>query len=115
MFQYFARAPEMGRRFGSMMGAWSQDRPKWFDDGYYPIRDRLIEGAKGGGGDVFMVDVGGGRGHDLIWLQQSHKDIPGRLILQDRPEVVGLAQLQPGIESMQHDFNTPQPIKGQSV
>ena len=114
MFQYFARAPEMGRRFGSMMGAWAQDRPRWFDDGYYSVQDRLIDGAKGGEGDVFLVDVGGGRGHDLIGLKQKHQNIPGRLVLQDRPEVVSLAQLPAGLESMPHDFNTPQPIKGQS-
>jgi hypothetical protein len=111
-FEYFARAPEMGRRFGSMMTAWSVGRPRWMEEAYYPVQERLVQGSKQDDKEVFLVDVGGGRGHDLEGLQQAHPNIKGRLILQDRPEVVGLADLSPGLEKMPHDFNTPQPIKG---
>ena len=111
-FQYFVRAPEMGRRFGSMMTAWSVGRPRWMDKGYYPIQERLIKGSKQEDEAVFLVDVGGGRGHDLEGLKQAHPNIKGKLILQDRPEVVSLAELSPGLEKMPHDFSTPQPVKG---
>jgi hypothetical protein len=111
-FDYFVRAPEMGRRFGSMMVAWSVGRPRWMDEGYYPVQERLIADSKQDDGAVFLVDVGGGRGHDLEGLKQAHPNIKGRLILQDKPEVISLAELSPGLEKMQHDFNTPQPIKG---
>lgn len=114
-FDYFVRAPEMGRRFGSMMTAWSVGRPRWMQEAYYPVQERLVKGSKQDDNDddaVFLVDVGGGRGHDLEGLKQAHPNIKGRLILQDRPEVVSLAELSPGLEKMVHDFNTPQPIKG---
>ncbi|KAK7932013.1 hypothetical protein PG985_002725 [Apiospora marii] len=118
MFEFFgAQAPRMGKRFAGMMGVWSRDRPKWFQDGYYPVRERLVEGASRGGAgleeDVFLVDVGGGSGHDLQQLLETfHREIPGKLILQDRPEIVDIADPVAGISKMSHDFLTEQPIKG---
>lgn len=121
MFEFFgAHAPRMGRRFAGMMGVWSRDRPKWFQDGYYPVRERLVDGASRGGeeavaGDVFLVDVGGGSGHDLEQLLETfHHDVPGKLVLQDRPEIVEMADPAAGIEKMGHDFLTEQPIKGEA-
>jgi hypothetical protein len=102
----------MGRRFGSMMTAWSVGRPRYMDEGYYPIQERLIEGSKQDDDAVFLIDIAGGRGHDLEGLKQAHPNIRGKLILQDRPEVISLVELSPGLEKMTHDFNTPQPIKG---
>ncbi|KAK7943539.1 Demethylsterigmatocystin 6-O-methyltransferase [Apiospora aurea] len=98
-FEYFGRcAPRMGKRFAGMMDVWSRDRPKWFQDGYYP---------------VFLVDVGGGSGHDLQQLlERFHEEIPGRLILQDRPEIVQIADTGAEIEKMGHDFLNEQPVKG---
>jgi hypothetical protein len=46
-------------------------------------------------------------------LKQAHANIKGKLILQDQPEVVSMAELSPEIEKMAHDFNMPQPIKGE--
>ncbi|KAK8131372.1 O-methyltransferase [Apiospora sp. TS-2023a] len=115
MFEFFGtHAPRMGKRFAGMMGVWSRDRPKWFEEGYYPVRERLVEGASRGGDEVFLVDVGGGSGHDLQQLLESfHGDVlPGKLILQDRPEIVEIAHSGAGIEKMSHDFLTEQPIKG---
>jgi hypothetical protein len=82
------------------------------EEAYYPVQERLVQGSKQDDKEVFLVDVGGGRGHDLEGLKQAHPNIKGRLILQDRPEVVGQAELSSGLEKMRHDFNTPQPIKG---
>ncbi|KAK8098162.1 uncharacterized protein PG998_013648 [Apiospora kogelbergensis] len=119
-FEFFGqRAPLMGKRFASMMGVWSRDRRKWFEAGYYPVRERLIEGVAGfrgeaaDGEEVFLVDVGGGSGHDLRqFMEKFRDDIPGKLILQDRPEVVELADTGAGIRKMGHDFLSEQPIKG---
>lgn len=69
-FEYFEKFDqEMGRRFASMMDAWSMGRQRWFDADYYPVKERLIEGAQATNEDgeeaVFLVDVGGGTGiHD---------------------------------------------------
>ncbi|KAK5740539.1 hypothetical protein LTR17_004576 [Elasticomyces elasticus] len=114
LFEYFGRqAPVMGKRFAGMMALWSKDRPKWFDQGYYPVQNRLIEGADSG--EPFLVDVGGGSGHDLIQLKEAFGgQIKGDLVLQDRPEIVAIAEkeVHAEIKKMSHDFLTEQPVKG---
>jgi hypothetical protein len=111
-FEHFAKTdPEMGRRFASMMDVWSRGRPRWFFEEYYPVKDRLITGAEQK--SPFLVDVGGGSGHDIEDLRQAFGDqLPGQLILQDRPEIIGIAQVGPGAEGMAHDFMTEQPVQG---
>ena len=105
--------PLMGKKFGSIMQVWSTGRPKWFREDYYPVRERLIAGAKPDA--PFFVDVGGNMGYDVKLLKTAFgDDIRGDLILQDRPEIVALAEqnLEPGITAMAHDFLTEQPVKG---
>ena len=111
-FEYFQRSnPEMGRRFASMMDVWSRGRPRWFFDDYYPVKERLITDAEKGG--PFLVDIGGGSGHDVEGLRQAFEvQLPGKIILQDRPEIIEIAKLGPGAEGMAHDFLIEQPVKG---
>ncbi|KAF2845302.1 O-methyltransferase [Plenodomus tracheiphilus IPT5] len=111
-FEYMGHEnPEMGRKFASMMESWSKGRPRWFDEGYYPVRERLIDGAEPE--TTFLVDVGGGSGHDVEGLRDAFaNELPGTLVLQDRPEIVKLAQLGEGVEIMSHDFLTEQSVKG---
>lgn len=115
MFEYFQKsAPLMGQRFASMMGAWSKGRPRWFQEEYYPVRERLLAGANEGG--PFLVDIGGGIGHDIEDLKEHFAgNIHGKLVLQDRPEVIHIAQVSPQIEKMGHDFMEEQPVKGESL
>ena len=116
LFAYFAKVPGFGKRFGSVMNVWSTDRPKLTQEGYYPVKERLIDGADS---ETFLVDIGGGTGHDISELKQTFGDaIPGKLILEDRPEVIAVAEKGTGlegIEKMGHDFLTEQPVKGTSV
>jgi hypothetical protein len=111
-FEYFAKSdPEMGRRFASMMDAWSRGRPRWFSEDYYPVRERLVTGAEKD--QPFLVDIGGGSGHDIEGLRQAFEgQLPGKLVLQDRPEIIDIAKVGPGAEGMAHDFLTQQPVKG---
>lgn len=118
LFELFAKYPLMGKRFANMMQVWSQDRPKWFENGYYLVKDRLIDGAVTDSDDsAFLVDSGGGSGHNVAQLLQAFGDaILSRLVLQDHPEVIGIAKKDPSSSSriikMSHDFLTEQPIKG---
>lgn len=59
---------------------------------------------------MLFVDVGGGAGHKCMELKARYPALPGKVILQDRPET--LAHAIPTVESMVHDFFTEQPIKG---
>jgi len=104
----------------SMMATWMLDRPHWSDDdlGFYPVKQRLIEGATGDDNSVFLVDIGGSKGHDLtkFLARHSFNTFPGHLILQDRAEVIDSIpenSLEHGIHATAHDFFTPQPVQGQ--
>ncbi|KAI0852445.1 putative O-methyltransferase [Daldinia vernicosa] len=75
--------------------------------------ERLVQGfdADTGGNDVLLVDVGGGLGHDLLELKEKHPSLPGKLILQDRPEVISAVSSEGVFEATAHDFFAPQPVK----
>ncbi|KAI1114290.1 S-adenosyl-L-methionine-dependent methyltransferase [Nemania sp. NC0429] len=69
------------------------------------------------GSTPIFVDVGGALGHQCIALRQKYPGLVGRIILQDREEVIQQARERPipgfeGIETQPYDFFTPQPIKG---
>ncbi|ORY03336.1 O-methyltransferase-domain-containing protein [Clohesyomyces aquaticus] len=64
---------------------------------------------------VFLVDIGGSTGHDLVSLLSSHPTLPshGRLILQDLPSTLSSippSTLPTTITLLPHDFFTPQPL-----
>lgn len=112
---------DYAKDFGAMMKVWTKDLKHWSDDqaGFYPFQDRLVSGAKKENDDVFMVDVGGGQGNDLLKLLKLHpqETLPGRLVLQDLPTVIDTipaGSLPDTIQTIGYDFFTPQPIKGTS-
>lgn len=119
-FVWGVQNPPLGEYFNHHMGGYSYGRPRWMDEGFYPVRERLVDGfdddnAGGGRGSVLLVDVGGNHGHDLQAFLRKMPDVPGRLVLQDLPgvvEQVGAAELDGRIERMGHDFFTEQPVKG---
>ncbi|KAI9681051.1 MAG: hypothetical protein M1822_007125 [Bathelium mastoideum] len=62
---------------------------------------------------VLIVDVGGGKGHDLQQFISHYPESKGSFILQDLPEVIAEVNgLHSRITPMVHDFFTPQPVKG---
>ncbi len=64
---------------------------------------------------MLLVDVGAGLGHSTRQIKALLGDVKGRLILQDRPDVVeSIKEDLGGIEKMGHDFFTPNPVKGVS-
>lgn len=117
----FQLLQEMGvmQSFDSLMKVWTSDRPSWSDEklGFYPFTSRLVEGARRGSNEVFLVDVGGGQGNDFLKLLTLHpqENLPGRLICQDLPHVVKLIPvdfLPSHVEKLGYNFFTPQPVKG---
>ena len=65
--------------------------------------------------DVMIVDVGGGKGQALRAIKQVFPNLKGRMILQDKPEVIEDAKasgLPSFIEPMAASFFELQPIKG---
>ncbi|KAI9369373.1 S-adenosyl-L-methionine-dependent methyltransferase [Aspergillus egyptiacus] len=113
-FEYLKDHPEHAEQFNNHMTAYHQGRPSWMDVGFYPV-ESLTADLNIASDDVLLVDVGGGVGHDLAEFHRKWPQIPGRLILQDLPEVLEQAKTMnptPAIEKMSHNFFTEQPIKG---
>jgi hypothetical protein len=94
----------VGYKLGSLL---------WIDPDFYPVEQRLIEGADPDPEASFLVDIGGNVGHDLAQFHGLFPGSPGKLILQDLPAVISQIQdLAPAIVRMEYDFLTEQPVKG---
>lgn len=108
--------------FEAIMKAWAVDLKHWSDDkaGFYPFNERLVQGAKKGDDEAFIVDVGGGQGIDCTKILKLHpaESLPGPLILQDLPQLIDTipaGSLPDIVRPMVHDYYTPQPIKGETL
>ncbi|CAH0020866.1 unnamed protein product [Clonostachys rhizophaga] len=112
-FAWLDQNPPYLEKFNNYMSAYRAGKPSWLDPGFYPIQERLINGFEPTYSDVMLVDVGGGLGHDLRELKEKHPSLPGRLVLQDRPEVISsLASTGETVfDPTSHDFFTEQPVK----
>ncbi|KAL4802514.1 S-adenosyl-L-methionine-dependent methyltransferase [Aspergillus unguis] len=115
-FNFLGANPSFAEQFNNHMTAYHQGRPSWMDEGFFPVPS-LTEGLEIGAEDVLLVDVGGGVGHDLSEFRRKWPNVPGRLVLQELPEVIGQAKWQneatgKTIEPMGHNFFEEQPIKG---
>ncbi|PLB48528.1 putative O-methyltransferase [Aspergillus steynii IBT 23096] len=60
----------------------------------------------------FLVDVGGGYGHQTGHLKDKHPCLSGHLVLQDMPQVVAQVSGLEGVKVMAQDFFTPQAVQG---
>ncbi|PYI15646.1 putative O-methyltransferase [Aspergillus japonicus CBS 114.51] len=118
-FDWLVANPPNLPHFDSFMSAYRAGKANWCDRGFYPVADRLIAGFDTtSAAGVLLVDVGGGRGHDVTIFAQQYPTHPGRIILQDREPVIAAldasaAPTTPGAFTAQaHDFFTPQPVAG---
>lgn len=111
-FAWLDAHPPYLQVFNSYMSAYRAGRPSWVDPGFYPVADQLSNRFDPAVSDVILVDVGGGLGHDLEELKAKHPSLPGRLVLQDRAEVIATVSADGPFEATAHDFFTSQPVKG---
>ncbi|KAF1998877.1 S-adenosyl-L-methionine-dependent methyltransferase [Amniculicola lignicola CBS 123094] len=93
-------------------------REYWCD--WYDVQGRLLDGFDKGKGDgVLLVDIGGGKGHDLQAFDERFgaegNGKEGVLVLQEMKEVlqgIGEGDLDAKAMKMVYDFFTPQRVKG---
>ena len=113
-FEHLQSTPPHGQNFNAHMAGYLQGRPAWTDRGFYPAKERLVEGFDTENKDaVLLVDIAGGVGHYTDQFRSNFPDAPGRLILQELPVVIGAIQeLHPRIERIEYDFFTEQPCEG---
>ncbi|KAH8427499.1 uncharacterized protein LDX57_005212 [Aspergillus melleus] len=91
---------------GNTMGA----RKYWVD--WYPVQERILNGADPN--TALIVDVGAGKGHDLIAVQERFPNT-GQLVLEDLEAVTDTLDLDPTIQKVPYDFFTEQPVPGKSL
>ncbi|KAK7701273.1 hypothetical protein SLS64_010316 [Diaporthe eres] len=88
-----------------------EGRPLFFDA--LDFKERFGQDTKSS--TVLFVDVGGSTGSQSLTLRKRYPDLPGRVLIQCRPEMVEHAKEQlvnsDKIEVEVHDIFTPQPVK----
>ena len=92
-------------------------REYWHE--WYDVEGSLLADFDTSRGSTLLVDVGGGKGHDLQAFHAAFGK-PGwadqrMLVLQDLPHVVNAipdGELPSSVLKMPHDFFTEQPVKG---
>lgn len=100
----------VGPAFGRWMSSFNDGHKDWLD--FYPVEDRLSKHASNDKNAIFMVDVGGGQGHQAIGLKKRFPKLPGRFIVQDLAHALPADNRNSGVEFMEHNFIEPQPING---
>jgi hypothetical protein len=113
-FDWLVATPPQLADFSAFMSAYRAGKANWYDKDFYPVAERLIDGFDTSKNEVLLVDVGGGRGHDMQLFAVQHASHPGKLVLQDREPVIASVEKQEELPfaCQAHDFFTPQPIKG---
>jgi hypothetical protein len=114
LYTYFNDNSAMGQRFGGMIQMYNAGKPYFWEDGWYPIKERLVKGPKSDE-DVLLIDIGGGDAGDLGILRKAlGPDVKGRLILQELKHIVDRSS-QDGFEAQVGDWYQEQPVKGTST
>ncbi|KAF2638491.1 S-adenosyl-L-methionine-dependent methyltransferase [Massarina eburnea CBS 473.64] len=120
-FAWIAADPKRQRAFNTMMTIRIKRSvdSKWFEvfpvsriiDAEKTAHDGKGENGENEGKDVFLVDIGGGIGHQTIDFKTHFPGVKGRCVVQDiAPVISTITDLPTGIEAQVHDFLTPQPI-----
>ena len=110
-FQFWGQSPEILENFNTLMTGIRGARPSWVH--WFPVKEQILSGFSGKKEDVLLVDVAGGRGHDVTAFKKKFPDVPGHVVLEDLPQVIAdIDSLDQTIKCIEYDFFTPQPIKG---
>ena len=114
IFDYLQSIPPLFQDFNLFMGNTMGAREYWHD--WYDVEGRLLNGFDPSISPTLLVDIGGGKGHDLVAFDAAFGyACDGELVLQDLPQVlddIAEGQLSPNIKKMPHDFFEEQVVKG---
>lgn len=68
--RYLAAPAELRGRYQSL-------KKWWMDEDFHPVKENFVRDAGIDDDAVFLVDVGGSKGHDLEELNKKHPTLPG--------------------------------------
>lgn len=119
VFEYLDSLPPLLRDFHLFMGNTMGAREYWHD--WYDVRGRLLEGFDSSKNQAVLVDIGGGKGHDVksfySAFMEASTEQERKLILQDLPHVIEAIpdnELPPAVVKMSHDFFKEQTVRGRT-
>jgi hypothetical protein len=117
VFEYLHTIPPLLRDFHLFMGNTMGAREYWHD--WYDVEGRLLTNFDPSKNQAVLVDIGGGKGHDVKSFYSSFmaksREEQRKLVLQDLPHVIDAIsddELPPAVMKMSHDFFTEQTVKG---
>ena len=110
LFEWFPNHPDLLNTFSSWMVGQRDGWANWLE--FFPFEERVAKDFRGGDKAVMLVDVGGGRGHEILAIKKKYPNLPGRFLLQDSRDMVMEALPVPGMQAVVHNFFDDQPIKG---
>jgi hypothetical protein len=111
LWEWLAQRPDKLQECNTFMEGDRGSRPSWLE--WFPVQERVIDGFQGGDNDVFLVDIAGGRGHDISDFKKKFPNAPGRFVLEDLPLVIDDVQdVDAAVERVKIDFFKDQPVKG---
>ena len=114
LYTVFNEDAAMGERFGGMIQMYNAGKPFFWENGYYPFKERLVVSGPTSDEEVLLVDIGGGDAGDLGLLKKAlGDDVKGRLVLQELKHIVDRSK-RDGFEAHVGDWNEVQPVKGSS-
>ncbi|KAI5921763.1 sterigmatocystin 8-O-methyltransferase [Camillea tinctor] len=110
-FQFYMSRPQVLDDLNTFTGIAMGARENWVD--WFPVEERLSNEVTITDSSPLLVDVGGGKGQDLIAFRSKYPNLKGRLILQDlEPTISQIQNIDPAIELVAYDFFTEQPVTG---
>ncbi|EED14774.1 O-methyltransferase, putative [Talaromyces stipitatus ATCC 10500] len=112
-FDYMSQVPEMFNSLQIVMSALeSSNWTKNFDIFQQELNALMTSAFPDSSKRQFLVDVGGGHGHQCVQLLQKYPILHGKLTLEDLPEAVEKASRKDGVSYIAQDFFKPQAIQG---
>ncbi|KAL1603442.1 hypothetical protein SLS60_005029 [Paraconiothyrium brasiliense] len=113
IFEFWSSQPDVIDNFNTCMTGIRGSRPSWIE--WWPVEQRILnEDLRDDPSEVLLVDVAGGRGHDVQAFGRKFEACKGRLVLEDLPAIIGdIKQLDERVERVEYDFFTPQTIIAQ--
>lgn len=109
----FAWLPTQPKRFLYIQRQMAVQRNRdWLD--VFPVETEVGSWSAEPGKALF-VDVGGGTGGQCHGFRAKYPNLPGRVILQELPQLIERLPSMEGIDKMVQNFFEPQTIKGTSI
>ena len=115
LFKWLPKNPSILKDFNLYMTSLRVGHAHWLD--FYPFQEQVYKGIPDPLEEqIVFVDVGGAVGHEILEIRKRNPGLVGRMVLQDLPKTLEQVTAGPAmLETMSHDFFTPQPCQGKST